>query len=78
MADRPDGTVVTEPSKAVFLSYASQDGKAAQRLCAALRDVDRAYLLRDVALTSIRTDPCLKSLQADQRYTQMLKKLNLS
>jgi hypothetical protein len=28
---------VTEPGKAVFLSYASQDAEAAQRLCNALR-----------------------------------------
>jgi len=28
---------LTEPSRAVFLSYASQDGAAAQRICAALR-----------------------------------------
>src|SRR6266436_9067531 len=28
---------VTEPSHAVFLSYASQDAKAAQRICEALR-----------------------------------------
>lgn len=34
--------------------------------------------VRDVALTGIRTDPCLKSLRADRRYTEMLKKLNLS
>ncbi len=29
---------VTEPSRAVFLSYASQDAEAAQRICGALRD----------------------------------------
>jgi hypothetical protein len=28
---------VTEPSHAVFLSYASEDAEAAQRICAALR-----------------------------------------
>ena len=28
---------VTEPSHAVFLSYASQDAQAAQKICAALR-----------------------------------------
>jgi TIR domain len=28
---------VTEPSQAVFLSYASQDAEAAQRICEALR-----------------------------------------
>ena len=28
---------MTEPSRAVFLSYASQDGEAAQRICEALR-----------------------------------------
>jgi TIR domain len=28
---------VTEPSSAVFLSYASQDAEAAQRICEALR-----------------------------------------
>jgi TolB-like protein/Flp pilus assembly protein TadD len=29
--------IVTEPAHAVFLSYASQDGEAAQRICTALR-----------------------------------------
>ena len=29
--------LVTEPSRAVFLSYASQDAAAAQRICEALR-----------------------------------------
>ena len=28
---------MTEPSKAVFLSYASQDAEAARRICEALR-----------------------------------------
>ncbi len=28
---------MTEPSRAVFLSYASQDAEAAQRICEALR-----------------------------------------
>jgi TIR domain len=28
---------VTEPSRAVFLSYASQDAEATQRICEALR-----------------------------------------
>ena len=32
-----DGGTVTDPGKAVFLSYASQDAEAAQRLCNALR-----------------------------------------
>jgi hypothetical protein len=32
-----DGRVVTEPSHAVFLSYASRDEEAAQRICEALR-----------------------------------------
>src|ERR1700689_2880707 len=32
-----DGGAVTGPGKAVFLSYASQDAEAAQRLCNALR-----------------------------------------
>ena len=31
------GIFVTEPSHAVFLSYASQDAQAAKRICAALR-----------------------------------------
>jgi len=31
------GLVVAEPSHAVFLSYASQDAVAAQRICEALR-----------------------------------------
>ncbi|TLZ43265.1 MAG: TIR domain-containing protein, partial [Gammaproteobacteria bacterium] len=31
------GPIVTEPSHAVFLSYASQDAGAAQRICEALR-----------------------------------------
>jgi hypothetical protein len=32
------GLVVTEPSHAILLSYASQDAEAAQRICEALRD----------------------------------------
>ena len=36
MADR-DGDAVTDPGKAVFLSYASEDAEAAQQLCNALR-----------------------------------------
>jgi len=31
---------VTEPSHAVFLSYASQDAQAAQKICEALRAAD--------------------------------------
>src|SRR5882724_4182892 len=31
------GGVVTDPGRAVFLSYASEDGHAAQQLCNALR-----------------------------------------
>ena len=31
------GHLVTEPSHAVFLSYASQDAEAAQKICEALR-----------------------------------------
>jgi TolB-like protein len=34
---RRDGGTVTDPGQAVFLSYASQDAEAAQRLCHALR-----------------------------------------
>jgi hypothetical protein len=34
---RHDGGHLTDPAKAVFLSYASQDAEAAQRLCNALR-----------------------------------------
>jgi TolB-like protein/tetratricopeptide (TPR) repeat protein len=34
---RHNGGTVTDPGKAVFLSYASQDAEAAQRLCHALR-----------------------------------------
>ncbi|MGO9037939.1 MAG: TIR domain-containing protein [Steroidobacteraceae bacterium] len=34
---RHDGDTVTGPGKAVFLSYASQDAEAAQKLCNALR-----------------------------------------
>jgi len=34
---RHDGASVTDPAKAVFLSYASQDAQAAQKICEALR-----------------------------------------
>ena len=38
IANKTRGRIpVTEPSRAVFLSYASQDAEAAQRICAALR-----------------------------------------
>jgi hypothetical protein len=43
--NKPSGThcdegTVSDPSKAVFLSYASQDAEAAQNLCNALRAAD--------------------------------------
>jgi|SRR5579872_755047 len=47
MADHPEGkflgeppldeSTVTDPGRAVFLSYASQDAQAAQKICEALR-----------------------------------------
>jgi len=39
---------------------------------------DRAYRQREVALSSIKLDPCIKSLQADRRYKPLLGKLNLA
>ena len=42
---------MTEPSHAVFLSYASEDAKAAQRICDALRRARLAVRLeRDLEL----------------------------
>ncbi len=38
---------------------------------------DRAYQQREVALISIRFDPCIKSLQTDRRYKSLVSKLNL-
>src|SRR5215469_15805784 len=38
LANSEGGHQVTEPSHAVFLSYASQDAPAAQRICEALRN----------------------------------------
>jgi TolB-like protein/thioredoxin-like negative regulator of GroEL len=38
---------------------------------------DRAYQQRDLSLVFIKTDPCIKSLQAEPRYKVLLKKLNL-
>ena len=35
---------MSEPSRAVFLSYASQDAEAARRICEALRDYVKALL----------------------------------
>jgi TolB-like protein/Tfp pilus assembly protein PilF len=39
---------------------------------------DRAYQQRDIALVSIKNDPCFKMLQGDRRSEALLKKLNLS
>jgi len=37
VAGRPKGSCVTESNKAIFLSYAKEDGEAAARICEALR-----------------------------------------
>jgi TolB-like protein/DNA-binding winged helix-turn-helix (wHTH) protein/thioredoxin-like negative regulator of GroEL len=39
--------------------------------------LDRAYKQRDGGLTEIKTDPLLKTLRHDQRFTELLKKLHL-
>jgi len=39
--------------------------------------LDRAYKQRDSGLPEIKTDPLLKNLRHDQRYTELLKKLHL-
>jgi tetratricopeptide (TPR) repeat protein len=38
---------------------------------------DRAHQQSDLSLVFIKTDPCIKSVQADPRYKALLKKLNL-
>jgi tetratricopeptide (TPR) repeat protein len=39
--------------------------------------LDRAYKQRDAGLPDIKTDPQLKNLRRDPRYTELLKKLRL-
>jgi TolB-like protein/DNA-binding winged helix-turn-helix (wHTH) protein/Flp pilus assembly protein TadD len=39
--------------------------------------LDRAYKQRDAGLSEIKTDPQLKNLRRDPRYTELLKKLRL-
>ncbi|MCU1308919.1 MAG: Tetratricopeptide 2 repeat protein, partial [Candidatus Angelobacter sp.] len=39
--------------------------------------LQRAYEQRDAGLPEIKTDPLLKNLRNDQRYTQFLKKMHL-
>jgi hypothetical protein len=54
---------MTEPARAVFLSYASQDAAAAQR---------------DGGMTEIKPDPLLRSLHTDPRFQAMLVKMKLA
>jgi TolB-like protein/DNA-binding winged helix-turn-helix (wHTH) protein len=39
--------------------------------------LERAYKQRDAGLTEIKTDPLLKNISHDRRYTDLLKKLHL-
>jgi tetratricopeptide (TPR) repeat protein len=39
--------------------------------------LERAYKQRDGGLTGIKTDPFLKTLRHDPRYTELLKKMRL-
>jgi hypothetical protein len=39
--------------------------------------LERAYKQRDPGLTDMKTDPLLKSLRHDPRYTEFLKKMHL-
>jgi len=39
--------------------------------------LERAYQQRDTGLTEIKTDPLLKNLRYDPRYTELLKKMHL-
>jgi tetratricopeptide (TPR) repeat protein len=39
--------------------------------------LERAYKQRDTGLTEIKTDPLLKNLRHDRRYTEFLKKMRL-
>lgn len=52
-------------SKAVFLSYASEDSEAAQRIA---DDPDLCYL---------RRYPLFKALEGEPRYREFLRKLDL-
>jgi len=40
--------------------------------------LERAYNRRDAGLTHIKTDPLLKNLRRDPRYTELLKKMHLA
>ena len=39
--------------------------------------LERAYKQRDTGLPTLNTDPLLKNLHHDQRYTELLKKMHL-
>jgi hypothetical protein len=39
--------------------------------------LERAYEQRDAGMTQVSTDPLLKNLRRDQRYTELLKKMRL-
>ena len=39
--------------------------------------LDRAYEQRDAGLRSLKIDPHMNSLRRDQRYSDLLKKMNL-
>jgi hypothetical protein len=77
-----------ESSRAVFLSYASQDAEAARRICEALRaggvevwfDADGGLEHGDEwdAISWIRGDTLLKPLHSDPRWPAFLKKIGLT
>ena len=56
-------------TKAIFLSYASQDAEAARRICDAQRDGGLAWT---------KVDPFLRSLHADPRWNPLLRKMGLA
>jgi hypothetical protein len=55
------------PTKAIFLSYASQDAEAAR--------LETAYRLRDPGLASLKIDNLLDPLRNEPRFQEILRKL---
>jgi hypothetical protein len=56
---------VTDPSHAIFLSYASQDAEAAQKICEALRAAGIEVFLDQ------------SELRGDPRHKVVLRRMNL-
>ena len=69
---------MTELSRAVFLSYASQGAAAARSICEALTATGLEVCThRDAGLRWIKVDAAFESLRADSHHTTLLSKMNL-